>query len=84
MEDLGVRMVGPVQMHLSSNRAWCTALLIHLPPQHTVSYIQNYPRSLTVPQFRPSAFATYCSTCHSPSHLTFLADQTLCLFVPYY
>lgn len=40
---MGARTVGLVQMHLS---------------QHTVSFIQNYPRSLTVPRFRPTVFAT--------------------------
>lgn len=84
MEDLGLRMVGAIQMHLSSNQAWCTALLIHLPPQHTVSFIQNYPRSLTVPHFRPTVFATVLLIVQRailPLTFTFLPRT---LFVPYY
>lgn len=64
MEDLGVRMMGSVQKHLFCNRAGCTALLIHLPPQQTVAFIQSCRRSLTVPQSRPTAFATVLLTAH--------------------
>lgn len=86
MEDLGVRMVGPVQKHLFSNQAWCTALLMCLPPLHTATFIQSCPRSLTVPQSRPTALATVLMAKHvilqkkkkSSSHPAFLPLDLPC------